>query len=127
MHFDSGSRSIHVRPGRKRIGRFKQRLAEKLATRKMSDLDKAAVLEAEYRKPDRLWSSIYYRYDLFKSQYDACVNRLLHALRHGGDPKGHKPKRSAIPQDERLAGAEPTVPCSSTMLTSPFFCAALLD
>jgi hypothetical protein len=46
LHFDSGSRSIHVRPGRKRIGRFKQRLAEKLAT--APDADARLLLTETY-------------------------------------------------------------------------------
>ena len=80
------------------------KLAEKLAKKKMSDFDKAAVLATEYRRPDRLWSSIYYRYDLFKSQYDACVNRLLHAIRHGGDSQVHQPKRRPLPDEEIVGG-----------------------
>jgi hypothetical protein len=46
LHFDSGSRSIHVRPGCKRIGRFKQRLAEKLAT--APDADARLLLTETY-------------------------------------------------------------------------------
>jgi len=34
-------------------------------------------LQAEYNRLDRYWRAIYYNYPLFKSQYDACVNRLL--------------------------------------------------
>jgi superfamily II DNA or RNA helicase len=83
-------------------------LAKKLVPRKMSDLDKDDALAKEYHRNDRLWSSIYYHYDLFKSQYDACVNRLLHAIRHGSDPQDHKPKRVQIPPGERLVGTEPS-------------------
>jgi ATP-dependent helicase IRC3 len=40
----------------------------------------------EYNRVDRLWTSLYYTYPLFKSQYDACVNRLLDANRRGASP-----------------------------------------
>ena len=83
-------------------------LAKKLLPRKMSDLDRDDALTKEYHRHDRLWQSLYYRYDLFKSQYDACVNRMLHAIRHGGNPQDHKPERAQIPPGERLVGTEPS-------------------
>lgn len=39
--------------------------------------EKLAALEAEYRRPDRYWSALYPSFLFFKSQYDACENRLL--------------------------------------------------
>jgi superfamily II DNA or RNA helicase/5-methylcytosine-specific restriction endonuclease McrA len=84
------------------------KLAMELGSRRLSDLEKDDVLSREYHRSDRLWAAIYYRYDLFKSQYDACANRRLHAMRHGGDPKDHQPKRVALPTSERLVGHEPS-------------------
>jgi 5-methylcytosine-specific restriction endonuclease McrA len=83
-------------------------LAEKLAKKKMSDFDKAVVLATEYRRHDRLWSCLYYRFDLFKSQYDACVNRLLYVNRHSGDLKDHRPKRLPLPPEEWPVEKEPS-------------------
>lgn len=39
------------------------------------DVDKK--LRKEYNREDRYWKVIYYQYDLFKSQYNACVDYLL--------------------------------------------------
>jgi 5-methylcytosine-specific restriction endonuclease McrA len=46
---------------------------------------------------------LYYHYDLFKSHYDACVNRILHARRHGEEPDDHRPvfaTPQALPEAE---------------------------
>lgn len=37
----------------------------------------AVKLQEEYDKADRYWQIIYSNFSLFKSQYDACVNRIL--------------------------------------------------
>ncbi len=37
----------------------------------------AAALKKEFDREDRFWKSIYYQFGTFKSQYDACSNRLL--------------------------------------------------
>lgn len=45
-----------------------------------ADLGPSRVNEAlkiEYGREDRYWRDIYHRFDLFKSQYDGVVNRLL--------------------------------------------------
>lgn len=34
-------------------------------------------LRNEYNRIDRYWTTIYAQYDLFKQQYDGCVNRIL--------------------------------------------------
>ena len=73
-------------------------------TRKNHDLDAIAheymnlgaravaqVLRAEYTKRDRLWRVFYPSYDQFKSQYDACVNRILHKEIQGSDARDHGP------------------------------------
>ena len=58
------------------------------------DLGPRAVtqaLQVEYARRDRLWRTFYHNYDRFKSHYDACVNRMMHAERHGADPRRHQP------------------------------------
>jgi ATP-dependent helicase IRC3 len=46
-------------------------------------------LMTEYHRTDRYWKTIYYNYQLFKSQYDACVNRLLDINLHGNEYVDH--------------------------------------
>ena len=48
------------------------------------------LLRVEYSRRDRLWRVFYDSYDQCKSGYDACVNRILHARRHGSDPGDHR-------------------------------------
>ena len=62
-------------------------------------------LRHEYNRNDRYWRVLYYPYDLFKSQLDACVNRILNARRHGADPKHHKP---IVTMPERIPEREPS-------------------
>ena len=38
-------------------------------------------LRFEYNRKDRYWKTIYPNYELFKQQYDACVNRILNIKR----------------------------------------------
>jgi superfamily II DNA or RNA helicase len=66
-------------------------VAHRLLADRLSRLDEDAALNAEYLDRDRYWRVIYYNYDLFKSHYDACVNRILHAKRHGHEPGEHRP------------------------------------
>lgn len=47
------------------------------------------ALITEYHRPDRYWQAIYPDRLLFKSQYDACVNRLLEIHYHGSEPPDH--------------------------------------
>jgi superfamily II DNA or RNA helicase len=56
-----------------------------------------AALRGEYTRSDRYWQVIYYAYRLFKSHYDACINRILDASEHGIDAENHRP-RFATPQ-----------------------------
>ena len=46
-------------------------------------------LTKEYDREDRYWKIIYYSYELFKSQYNACVEWLLAAKRRRANPEGH--------------------------------------
>lgn len=52
-------------------------IAVQLIDRPLSPREKLASLEAEYRRSDRYWSVLYPNFLFFKSQYDACENRLL--------------------------------------------------
>jgi hypothetical protein len=58
----------------------------------LNDRAKAAALRCEYTRQDRYWRVIYYTYPLFKSHYDACINRVLDAGEHGNDPGEHRPR-----------------------------------
>lgn len=66
-------------------------VAQRLLDERLSRVDEDAALELEYARKDLYWRVIYYNYDLFKSHYDACVNRILHARRHGRNPDTHQP------------------------------------
>ena len=44
------------------------------------------MLNYEYTRKDRFWDTIYPSYELFKQQYDACVNRILNLQRHKLSP-----------------------------------------
>ncbi|MFZ1730542.1 MAG: DEAD/DEAH box helicase family protein [Bacteroidota bacterium] len=60
-------------------------LAEDFSFKKKLDvfaLDSS--LRAEYTRKSRFWNVFYYNYEMFKTQYDACVNRLLMQKHHGG-------------------------------------------
>ncbi|MDQ3848797.1 MAG: HNH endonuclease, partial [Thermoproteota archaeon] len=52
-------------------------VAKKFLDDKLNRLQEYEALKAEYHRPDRYWTTIYWSYDLFVSQYDACVIRIL--------------------------------------------------
>ncbi|MCB2205034.1 DEAD/DEAH box helicase family protein [bacterium] len=61
-------------------------LAEEFSmNRRMNVFELDESLQAEYNRKSRFWNVFYYNYDLFKTQYDACVNRLLQRNRSGGE------------------------------------------
>ncbi len=66
------------------------------------------ALMQEFKKVDRLWSTIYPRYDLFKSQYDACVNFHLHAELHKTTPEDHQPNLIALSEQSTVQDREPS-------------------
>jgi hypothetical protein len=43
----------------------------------------------EFNRKDRYWQVFYITFDLFKSQYLACRERIIRAHRHGDSPKDH--------------------------------------
>lgn len=56
-------------------------VAQSFLTMLMTDLDKDEKLYEEYNREDRYWKIIYQNYQLFKSQYNACTERLLNERR----------------------------------------------
>lgn len=50
----------------------KDHLDTELSLRKVDE-----ALKAEFHRRDRFWMALYPRYELFKTQYDACLNRIL--------------------------------------------------
>jgi len=59
---------------------------------RLSRVEEYSALDSEYTRQDRYWRVVYYTFDLFKSHYDACVNRILHAKRHSRNSETHKPE-----------------------------------
>ena len=76
-------------------------LAERTMMQKLDRFDEHREIMAEYHRVDRFWSSLYYHPGLFKTHYDACVNRLMDAREHGALPDKHRPV---------IAIARPVVP-----------------
>lgn len=71
-------------------------LIDKDLTRRQED----DALRLEFNRPDRYWQVLYITYELFKSQYNGCVERLLHARRHGDEPETHTIKvKTSSPLD----------------------------
>jgi hypothetical protein len=64
-------------------------VAEKLISKNLSRADEDDALRQEFNLQDRYWQVLYISYELFKSQYNACVERILHARRHGIPPDIH--------------------------------------
>lgn len=51
--------------------------------KKLNVIEIDEALRVEYARKSRFWNVFYYNYDMFKAQYDACVNRILAQERHG--------------------------------------------
>ena len=66
-------------------------IAQDHRSKKLDDDAKDDALRGEYTRRDRYWRVIYHTYDQFKHHYDACINRILHAKRHGNDAATHQP------------------------------------
>ena len=65
------------------------RVAEEFITKDLSRRQEDDAVRLEFNRQDRYWQVLYITYELFKSQYNACAERLLHADRHGIDPDRH--------------------------------------
>ncbi len=83
-------------------------VAKKFIEKNLGSRDVQGALMLEYNQVDRLWSTIYHPFDLFKSQYDACVNRQLHAERHGISPEDHQPKLILPRKNEKVQDRQPS-------------------
>lgn len=57
-------------------------------------------LMSQYERKDRYWNTIYPSIDLFKQQYDACVNRILNLRKHEVLPYKHTIRPPIGPPDE---------------------------
>jgi superfamily II DNA or RNA helicase/5-methylcytosine-specific restriction endonuclease McrA len=66
-------------------------IAEQFITEGLGREQEDNALRTQYARKDRSWRIIYYNYNLFKSQYDACANRLLDAKAHGKTATPHVP------------------------------------
>lgn len=64
-------------------------VAQSAIDRDLGPMAANEALRHEFDRPDRYWHAIYGRYELFKCQYDACINRLLHLSDQ--TPNGAKP------------------------------------
>lgn len=61
----------------------------------------------EYENRDRFWRVWFSNFLQFRSQYDACRNRIREAIRHGKNPATHTPG-PATNRPENVADHEPT-------------------
>lgn len=76
-------------------------VAEELIAKDLSRRQEDDALRLEFNRLDRYWQVLYITYELFKSQYNACVERLLHARRHGTNSENHVIKvRTSSPPDQ---------------------------
>jgi len=75
-------------------------VAEDLMAKDLSRTQEDNALQLEFNRLDRYWQVLYITYELFKSQYNACAERILHARRHGANPMGHvvKVKTTSPPE-----------------------------
>ena len=64
-------------------------------------------LHLEFVRQDRFWRVLYPNYNRFKSQFDACRNRIIEAETLGKNPATHTPTR-IVDHSESVAGHEPT-------------------
>jgi superfamily II DNA or RNA helicase len=64
-------------------------VAGELISKDLSRTQEDDAVRLEFNRQDRYWQVLYITYELFKSQYNACAERLLHVRRHGSDSGGH--------------------------------------
>ena len=67
-------------------------VAEELITKSLSREQEDDAVRQEYKRSDRYWQVLYISYEHFKSQYNASVEFILHARRHGLATENHKIK-----------------------------------
>lgn len=66
-------------------------VAQRFIDERLSRLEEDEKLGEEYNREDRYWTIIYYSYELFKSQYNACVEWLLATKHRGTNPEFNPP------------------------------------
>jgi len=80
-------------------------MAIKFLNDKLGPAELDDSLRTEYERQDQCWRILFYNYTLFKSQFDACMNRLLDAKRHDGNAPVYVP---AVSNPEALREREPS-------------------
>lgn len=78
-------------------------LAREVIERDLGPREADSAIRAEYNRVDRFWATLYYPYSLFKSQFNACCERLLQAEAHGADPATFAPppmRSESLPRRE---------------------------
>lgn len=61
-------------------------VAQDLLAKRLDSYQEDEAVELEFNRPDRYWQVLYITYERFKSQYNACKERILYIARHGGQP-----------------------------------------
>ena len=85
-------------------------VAQEFINKKLSRIEEDIKLDGEYLRKDRYWRNVYYSYELFKSHYNACVERFLANERRREDPEVRNlgiipepaPPREPSDKDKRL-------------------------
>lgn len=65
------------------------KIAQEILDRRIDPYTEDDVVRSEFDRKDRYWQVLYITFDLFKSQYLACRERIIRARRHGDNPKDH--------------------------------------
>ncbi|HQJ23431.1 MAG TPA: DEAD/DEAH box helicase family protein, partial [Rectinema sp.] len=74
-------------------------VAQELIDKNLSRTQEDDAVRLEFNRQDRYWQVLYITYELFKSQYNACAERLIIVGRNGID-KGHViPTTTSSPPD----------------------------
>ena len=61
-------------------------VAQDLLAKRLDSYQEDEAVELEFNRQDRYWQVLYITYERFKSQYNACKERILYITRHGGQP-----------------------------------------
>ncbi len=85
-----------------RAGHDLDQIAKKIIAGELSRVAEQVALNTEYRRSDRYWSVLYPNFLLFKSQCDACINRIL----SGGQPLVDPPYENPEGLSEREPSQE---------------------
>ncbi|VVB67780.1 UvrABC system protein B [uncultured archaeon] len=61
-------------------------IAQDLMAKRLDPYQEDEAVELEFNRQDRYWQVLYITYERFKSQYNACKERILYIIRHGDNP-----------------------------------------